>query len=106
MLERRVRTRSQKYVGLAAWKRLLLIVSMLLPGGAFATLVPSQAAYAQMSPFTCQANNGGNGGLANHGSSGANGSSGGGCVNGPRGGDASSGGQNNSPGGPGGNVYY
>ena len=84
----------------------MLIVSMLLPRGSLATLVPSQAAYAQMSPFLCQASNGGNGGLANHGSSGANGSSGGGCVNGPRGGDATSGGQNNSPGEPGGSLLY
>jgi hypothetical protein len=105
MLKQQVMAEGQKHVGPAGWKRLVLIVGMLLPGGAFATLVPSQAAYAQ-SPFVCEAAPGGNGGLANRGSSGGNGTSGGGCVNGPRGGDAASGGQNYSPGGPGGNVYY
>lgn len=104
MLERRVRAGSQTHGGLAAWKWLILIASMLLLGGMFAVFVPSQAAYAQ-SPFLCGAAPGGNGGLANRGSSGGNGSSGGGCVNGPRGGDAASGGQNDSPGGAGGNVF-
>jgi hypothetical protein len=104
MLERRVMAGSQKQSGLAVWKRLILIAGMLLPGGIFAVFVPSQAAYAQ-SPFVCGSAPGGNGGLANHGSSGADGASGGGCVNGLRGGDANAGGQNNSPGGGGGNVY-
>jgi hypothetical protein len=106
MLAQRVRVGSPKHVGLAAWKRLILIAGMLLPGEALAALVPSQTAYAQMSPFMCGAGHGGDGGLANHGSSGANGASGGGCVNGLKGGDAQTGGQNDSPGGPGGNVYY
>jgi hypothetical protein len=106
MLEQRVRAGHQKHVGLPVWKRLILIAGMLLPGGALAALVPSQTAHAQVNPFVCRAAPGGNGGLANHGSAGGDGASAGGCVSGPRGGDAASGGQNNSPGGPGGNVYY
>jgi hypothetical protein len=107
ILKQHVMAGSQKHARFCGWKRLILIAGMLLPGGVFAILVPSQAAYAQagaQSPFICQAGHGGNGGIANHGSSGANGTSGGGCVNGPRGGDAATGGQNDSPGGPGGNI--
>jgi hypothetical protein len=106
MLEQQVKARSPKHVGLAAWKRLILIAGMLLPGGMLAALVPHRTAYAQISPFVCRGAHGGNGGLANRGSSGGDGASGGDCVSGPRGGDANAGGQNNSPGSPGGSVYY
>jgi hypothetical protein len=105
MLEKRVRAKRPKHVGLAAWKRLILIAGMLLPGGMLAALIPRQTVYAQL-PFVCRAAPGGNGGLANRGSAGGDGASGGGCVSGPRGGDANTGGQNNSPGGPGGSVFY
>jgi hypothetical protein len=60
VLERLVRAKSRKHSRLAAWKRLLLIAGMLLPGGMFAVLVPCQVAYAQ-SPFICEAAPGGNG---------------------------------------------
>jgi hypothetical protein len=101
--------KGQKYCQLSAWRRLILIASILFPAGSLVAFVPSQAAYAQAGwsqpPFICQAGRGGNGGIADNGSSGANGASGGDCVNGPRGGDGAAGGQNNSPGGQGGNVY-
>ena len=108
MLKRQALAKSQNYIQLSVWKQLLLIASILLPGGASATLIPSQTAYAQAGwsqpPFICWAGRGGNGGIADNGSSGADGATGGDCVNGPRGGDGASGGQNNSPGGSGGNV--
>src|SRR5690348_4386378 len=108
MLERRARIEGQKHVGLSLWKRLILIASILLPGGSLATLIPGQTAYAQVGwsrpPFVCDAGHGGDGGIANHGSGGANGTAGGDCTNGPRGGDGAAGGQNNSFGGPGGNI--
>lgn len=107
LLKQHVMGEGQKYGQFAVWKRLILIVSMLFVGS-IAALIPSQAAYAQSGwsqpPFICWAGHGGNGGIADNGSSGANGATGGDCVNGPRGGDGASGGQNNSPGGPGGNV--
>jgi hypothetical protein len=100
----------QRDVEFSVWKQLLLIVSMLLPGGLLVALVPSQTVYAQIgrsqSSFICWAGNGGNGGVANNRSSGANGGTGGDCVDGPRGGDAGPGGEAGSPGGPGGNVIY
>ncbi len=105
---------SQKHVRLALWKRLILIAGMLLPAGSLALLAPSQAAYADgswwpQSVFICRAGHGGNGGIANNGSSGAGGSPGGDCTNGPHGGNGAPGGnggpgQTASPGGPGGNV--
>lgn len=108
MLKQQEIAGSQKYVGLCAWKQLLLIASMLLPGASFVVLIPGQTVYAQIgrsqAPFVCEANNGGNGGIANHRSSGADGGTGGDCVNGPKGGDAGPGGERGSPGGPGGNV--
>jgi hypothetical protein len=110
MLKQQALARSQEYIQLPVWKRLFLIASILIPGGASVTLIPVQTAYAQAGwsqpPFICWAGHGGNGGIADNGSSGANGATGGDCVNGPRGGDGAAGGQNNSPGGPGGNVYY
>src|SRR5215469_15180345 len=39
------------YIGLNAWKRLILIAGMLLPGGSLAALVPSQTVYAQIPSF-------------------------------------------------------
>ena len=108
MLKQQALARSQKYIQLSVCKRLILIASILLLGGAPATLIPSQTVYAQAGwsqpPFTCWAGPGGNGGIADHGSSGANGGTGGECINGSRGGDGGQGGQNNSPGGPGASV--
>jgi hypothetical protein len=110
MLKQQVMAGGQKDVGLAAWKRLVLIVGMFLPVGSLIALAPGQTVYAQTGwsqpPFICRAGRGGNGGIADNESSGGNGATGGDCVNGPRGGDGSQGGQNYSPGGQGGNVFY
>jgi hypothetical protein len=107
MLKKHLMTENQKHVRLSLWKRLILIAGILLPGGSFVMLVPSQAVHAwARSPFICRAGWGGNGGIADNRSSGANGGTGGDCVNGPRGGDGAPGGLNSSPGGQGGNVYY
>ena len=107
MLKQQAMADSQKHLRLSWWKRLILIVSMLLPGGSLAVLVPNQPAYADASwspIFICRAGDGGDGGVATNGSGGGNGAPGGDCVFGPKGGDGAPGGQNASPGGPGGNV--
>ncbi len=110
MLKQQIVEKDQKHGRPAAWKRLVLIVGMLLPAGSLIALAPSQTVYAQtgwsQSPFICRAGHGGNGGIADNESSGGNGATGGDCVNGPRGGDGSQGGQNYSPGGQGGNVFF
>jgi uncharacterized membrane protein YgcG len=108
ILQQQMAREGRKHVELSAWKRLLLIVGMLLLGGLLTVLIPSQTVSAQTGRskhhFICWAGNGGNGGIATNRSSGANGGAGGDCVDGPRGGDAGSGGQVGSPGGSGGNV--
>jgi hypothetical protein len=108
ILNQQVMERNHEYVGLAAWKRLILIAGMLLPGGSLAALVPSHAVYASalwpQNVFICRAGDGGNGGVANNESNGAAGGLGGDCVDGIRGGDGGPGGDHGSPGGPGGNA--
>src|SRR3989442_14093421 len=108
VLKRQVMTDSQKRVHLSLWKRLILIAGMLLPGVSLAMLAPSQAAYAEagwpQTIFICRAGDGGNGGVADHGSNGAAGAPGGDCTYGPHGGAGAPGGDHGSPGGPGGNV--
>ncbi len=110
MLKQHTMGKGQKYGQLSVWRRLIIIASMLLPAGSLVVLAPSQTVYAQtgwsQSPFICRAGRGGNGGIADNESSGANGATGGDCVNGPRGGDGAQGGQNYSPGGQGGNVFF
>lgn len=96
-----------KHVQLSAWKRLILIAS-ILPGVSFATLIPSHTAYANsgwpQSVFICRAGDGGSGGVAINGSNGAAGAPGGDCTNGPRAGQGAPGGDHGSAGGPGGNI--
>ena len=108
MRKRQAMAGRQKHVQLALWKRLLLIASMLLPGGSLAMLAPSQTAYAEagwpQTIFICRAGDGGNGGVATNGSNGAAGGSGGDCSFGPHGGAGGVGGDHGSPGGPGGHV--
>ncbi|HEY4036352.1 MAG TPA: hypothetical protein VGL94_20535 [Ktedonobacteraceae bacterium] len=108
MRKQQAMTESHKHAELSIWKRLILIVGMLLSGGSLAALVPSQTAYADagwpQSVFICRAGDGGNGGAANNESNGAAGGTGGDCVNGPKGGTGGAGGDQGSPGGPGGNV--
>jgi hypothetical protein len=107
MLKQQALAGSQKYIQLSAWKRLILIAGMLLPGGLLAMFVPSQAAYADggwwpQSIFICRAGDGGPGGVATNESNGAAGGSGGDCTNGPHGGTGGAGGDHGSAGGPGG----
>jgi len=108
MLKQQVMTASQKKLQFSLWKRLILIASMLLPGGSLAMLVPSQAAYANPSwpqiNSTCRAGDGGPGGTAINSPVGAGGAPGGDCVFGNKGGTGGSGGDHGSAGGPGGNV--
>jgi hypothetical protein len=89
----------QKYKQLSLWKRMTLVTTILFSGGSFATLVPSQAAYAHSNRsntshhtghkgrkesikllVVCKAGNGGKGGSATRKSNGAAGGAGGNCI--------------------------